>query len=526
MRTRLSVVLFALAALSACGPGGPASMEFVEISPLQPKIGDVVTVRFKLTDSRGVALAGQAVDFKLEGNKPGVTLSPTTATSIKGSGFAETQIVATARVTSVIVVATAGDKQVLSPAISFAGSVPNGRQFTFQCGHVAGSASGGAHAIGAYDPARNLIAGVKLECSAHVGDRNGDGVAGALVSFLTEAGTIGPTETTETSVVGDATVLYKTSYPLPAETTPGTFKWTPPDGSQTGQLIAPLWMEPWNWYARVFDPTNRGAALQEPRRIDPVRKNGADAIQLNPRDNLVTLIAVSAGEEGFSDDNNNGKWDPASGGNPAEAFDDLAEPFVDSNDNGVWDPGERYIDVNGDGKWNPPNGQWDANTLLWTSERILWTGFPLGEDTQGADAILRDIGNAGHSIAMTCPGTPCLQAGPVAHVSIFVSDPWVNTIAQNSDGDGCTIAAKGDKSLIVTTPSVANKGQKVLYPAGDIISLTIQDSRDPTASPADQRPRAVPPSAFEQPVICAYTSSMIEGETLLLTISTVTGTIE
>lgn len=53
MRVRALAVL-ALVSVSACGPSGPAQMEFVEIIPLQPRIGDVVTVRFKLLDYRGV----------------------------------------------------------------------------------------------------------------------------------------------------------------------------------------------------------------------------------------------------------------------------------------------------------------------------------------------------------------------------------------------------------------------------------------------------------------------------------------
>jgi LPS-assembly protein len=65
MRMRLFVVL-AVGVLSACGSTGPSVMEFVEVVPAQPKIGDVATVRFRLLDSRGVPLAGSNVDFKLQ----------------------------------------------------------------------------------------------------------------------------------------------------------------------------------------------------------------------------------------------------------------------------------------------------------------------------------------------------------------------------------------------------------------------------------------------------------------------------
>ena len=113
MRVRLLCLLVLSSGAFACGGTTPATMEFVEIVPAQPKLGDVVTVRFLLKDDRGVPLSG----------------APKQASTIKGSGIAETQLQVNSRVTSVIVVATAGDKQVSSPPITFAGSVPNGRQF-------------------------------------------------------------------------------------------------------------------------------------------------------------------------------------------------------------------------------------------------------------------------------------------------------------------------------------------------------------------------------------------------------------
>lgn len=326
-------VLATLLLLAGCGAGlGPSTMEFVEITPTQPRIGEIVTVRFRLYDERGLPLAGQQVDFKLQsGGNPAVTLSPTSAQSQRGSGFAEVQLQASNRVNSVIVVATAGNKTVLSPPITFAGSTPNHAQFTFQCGQIAGDASGGRHAIGAYDPSRALIAGVKLECSAHVGDRNGDGIPNALVSFLTEAGTIGPTETSQSNVVGDATILYKSSYPLPKDVDPENWTWTPPIGElQTGEYLVPLWMEPFAWVSNpaLNPPPAPGMNPREPSRLEqlgspfPRKNKDGTTIRMNPRDNLVTMIAVTAGEEAFTDSNNNGVQDDN------EPYVDLTEPFV------------------------------------------------------------------------------------------------------------------------------------------------------------------------------------------------------
>jgi hypothetical protein len=544
MRMRLFVVL-AVGVFSACGTNGPAVMEFVEVSPAQPKIGDVATVRFRLYDSRGVPLAGTTVDFKLQSPNTGVTLNPTSAVSIRGSGYAETQIVASSRVNSVIVVATAGDKQVFSPPITFAGTVPNGRQLTFQCGPVAAAGSGGRHAIGAYDATRYLIAGSAIDCTAHVADRNGDGVTDALVSFMTEAGAIGPSDVSKSNLVGDATVKHKTSLPLPVDVSPDTFSWTPPrdDPSNTGEYLAPLWMHPFNWaedpLALATTPNAR-PDLREPRRPDPIRfrPDGSGRYENNPRDNLVSLVAVTSGEEGFTDTDNDGKY------TEGEEFDDLTEPFVDSNDNGTWDADERFIDVNGNKKWDGKNGKWDANTLIWRQERLLWTGIPLTIDTLKATQ-LPPPGIAGHrpvfqaaspaTIALYCPcaagpgmcptgGSLCASAGPPVLVTAFLADPWFNSLAQNGDSDSCSIEV-GEKSPV---KAAANTGTGIAftYPAGQYISFVISDARDPLASPMESAPKRFPPIDFRVTISCTYTSAPTDSYVVKLPVGSITGTIE
>jgi hypothetical protein len=533
MRLRL-LALLALAGLSACGPSGPAVMEFVEITPARPRLGEVVTVRFKLLDFRGLPLAGTAVNFKLQADKAGVTLSPTTFTSLRGSGFAETQVVASARVNSVIVVATAGDKAVTSPPITFAGTVPNGRQFTFQCGDIAGVGSGGRHAIGAFDQSRNLIAGVKIECSAHAGDRNGDGVEGALVSFLTEAGTIGPTETTTADGVGSATITHKTSLPLPADVAPDQFSWTPiVDATHTGQYLVPLWMEPFNW---VENPLNPGTAptLREPRRPDPIRikPDNSGRYENNPRDNLVTMIAVTSGEEGFTDSNNNGLHDQG------EDFDDLTEPFVDSNDNGTWDPDERFIDVDGNKTWTGKNDKWDPNTLIWAQEKLLWTGMPAEQDivpvpmpaVPGPRPVFSPI--QPNRIDLRCPGTGglCAQAGDPMNgylpvdVTSYIADPWFNSLAQNGDADGCSVSEEDESPVAVKNSTAA--GAIFTYPAGRYLRFAIADTRDPNVPAMESTPRRTPPIGFKASIFCSFTASPLDAYIVQIFAGSVAGTIE
>ena len=100
---------------------------------------------------------------------------------------------------------------------------------------------------------------------------------------------------------------------------------------------------------------------------DACHPSGTPAVH-NPRDGIVSIIAMMTGEEGFIDKNGDGIY------NPGEPFIDLSEPFVDSNDNGTWDSGEFFQDVNNNSRWDRANAEWDDSTMLWTETRIVYTG--------------------------------------------------------------------------------------------------------------------------------------------------------
>src|SRR2546426_6063226 len=52
----------------------------------------------------------------------------------------------------------------------------------------------------------------------------------------------------------------------------------------------------------------------------------------NPRDQLVTIIAMVRGEEAFVDANLDGQY------TPGELFVDQGDPFIDANDDNAYDP--------------------------------------------------------------------------------------------------------------------------------------------------------------------------------------------
>lgn len=494
-----AALILATSALFACAAPTPASLQFQGAAPPNPTIGQGATLTFKALSAAGQPMGNVAVKFALKGSPSGVTLSTKSATTEPLLGTAQVTVTAETRITSVTVVATVGATSA-SGSVTFAGtsaSNASAAQFTFQCGATAGAGSGGIHAIGAFDESRNLIAGVKVICSAHVADINGDAIVGAPVSFLTEAGTIEASSITVSDVAGNADVLYKTSLPLPQDVDPVTFTWAL--SPLTRQYVAPLWMEPYNW---VENPTTGvGTPGNEPRRPDPIRPG----IINNPRDNLVTLIAVTNGQEAFVDLNGNGVRD----GN--EPFTDLGEPFVDANDNGVFDPGEKFIDVNGNGQWDGPNGKWDSNTTIWTEERILWTGFPAAQDSVGpyATLVLKSTSN------LTLPHFGGGQA------DYFLADPWWNAIARNAATDGCS---QSSGSNLVTISSTSSEfGVRPVYPPGDHVTIFLKDVHDPAANPP------VPPLtvALGWTVYprCTFTSSPDQGFTYTVGFPAVSGTV-
>lgn len=512
MRLGLAVCVAVVSGvLAACQPPVPASLEFVSQSPAQPRLGEITTLSFRAIDTRGQPQAGVRVTFAVQAPVSGVELNPTVATTDVGTGIASTQVVANGgRVASVVVTATVGDKVASSPAVTFAGSSSSSRQFTFQCGSVAGDGSGGVHAIGAWDETRNLIAGEKVDCIAHVADRNGDGVVGAQVSFLTEAGTIGPSATSVTDVVGNAQVLYKTSLPAPDDVAPAAFTWNPTnDATHTGDYIAPLWMHPFEWTADPIANYGKDPDLNEPNRPDPIRRDAkGNPLTNNPRDNLVSLIAVTTGEEAFDDRNNNGVWDQG------EPFTDLTEPFVDNNDNGTWDPGERYVDANGNGKWDGKNGQYDAVTLIWVQERILWTGVPHAEDVNATARNPKPV------LKVLTP-----PAGVKQHLDQFgsilaqfiVADPWFNSLARNGDGDGCSTGSSGPIKVDKLTT-----GKALTYPSYTLLSYTIADTRDPS-NPDGVVTYPANVVNWQTYANCLFTSSPLEGNQVSVTAPSVFG---
>jgi hypothetical protein len=89
----------------------------------------------------------------------------------------------------------------------------------------------------------------------------------------------------------------------------------------------------------------------------------------NPRDQLVTIIAMVRGEEAFVDGNLNGQYDSG------ELFVDQGDPFIDANDNNAYDPvtEPRFCGGASCAAYNPPNGVWDSDRTIWAPTWVVFT---------------------------------------------------------------------------------------------------------------------------------------------------------
>lgn len=353
------------------------SIEFVSATPQVIGVkgfGQTETsdVKFLLKDINGNPVVdGIGVSFTMNGPSGGnlpadggeylgdIDSSPTTATASTVGGYASVILHSGKVAGPVTIIATVTG---ISPAISsssavisIGGGVPSATHFNL--------------AVSQFNIAGFSVSGSEATIEAYMADRFGNYnvLTGTSVSFYTEAGAIERHDTT-TSVsgadeAGKAEVVIRTQEPMPSDVTK----------SSAGDSISTAYFGGGN---------------------EPFYTYGGQTY--NPRDGWVTILATVQGEEAFNDANGNGLYDAG------EAFTDLGEPFYDKNDDGCYnngatmncngvisastDPFEEYIDVNGNGTYNFPNGVWDGpacpaagcqtSKMIWDDIKMVYTGIP------------------------------------------------------------------------------------------------------------------------------------------------------
>ena len=371
------------------------------------------------------------------------------------------------------------------------------------------------HSVTAFDPTRTLLAGPSIPCSARVSDVAGAPLAGVQLHLLAEAGRLnGGASNTE----GVVELLHEVSLPVPLDVEPADARIPRPnDTERTGQPWAPAWMHPEGWGAKptqLFGPQMMG---REPSRPDPIRITDAGRLILNPRDNLVTLVAWVDGSEPLDDINGNGQQDEG------ETFVDLTEPFVDANDDGTWNQGEAFVDSNANGKWDGKNLIWDRQTKLWAQERVLWTGLPASQDMQALPSVTMHRRVAfGLAPTLVCPplGGGCASAlpnGPNMLVQFYMADPWFNAMTRTSATAGCEVLSLDASPLVTYGVPTTTLDSSNDAPDGVLGSVSVTDVRDPN-SPSTNPPLRAPALGYRGAIACEVSDGSPGGHMTFMTV--------
>lgn len=378
-------------------PGPPTNIAVTSAQPfvlgLQGSgIQERGVISYLVTDSLGVPAPGITVNFTIQAPTLGITL-------LKTSGVSDLNGAVTAAFTSGLevgvtnVVATVATTNATVPqAVAVRGAKPSANGFYFRCANAS---------LPVYTTVPRYETTI---CTVRLADRFGNRVGiPTVVNFATEAGAIAASVTTKGFDIknpdapeeGSATVTFSSDMgngDSPADVAP---------------LAATTGQYPWD----LLSP-------------EPSRPNGQ--LTLNPRDQLVTIIAMTRGEEAFEDANHNGLLDPG------EVFIDQGDPFVDANDNNAYDTAVtgglaevRFCGLNADcSTYHGPNGVWDADTVIWKPTWVVFTGAGVPSTARaGVAEAPPDFGApscADYKDAFVAGHTSTIFA------NIFVYDRWLN----------------------------------------------------------------------------------------------------
>jgi hypothetical protein len=433
-------------------PGSAGSLQFVSANPtaigvIGSPLPQQSTITFRVRDRNGNPVAdGTVVTFTLiSGVGGGEFLTPLTAGT--AGGLASTSLTS----------GTVSGPVRVKASVTVVDST-TGRTATLSSSSTNVSIEGGSPsafhfgvAPGFLNIAGQVTLGIICPVDAAVGDRFGNPVPpGTAVSFFANGGVItaqGPTDDN-----GDTPgVVIKTGPPLPHV------------GSST-------------------DPTD-------------------------PRTGMVTIIAVTQGEEGFLDANGNGLFD---GSQEFDSTLDTPEPFIDhvtlcteqlpggttrpcqlppdpslprllsGNDQfDPTDPFELFFDGNGNGAWDDPNGVWDADKAIFASTRVLFSGpteLQVGRLQSDGKCCLpsqRCVGvtpspdPTGNPSGFSVPNGGVADRGPFC---ILVSDPAGHPLVS-----GTTLTVTTSAGAIAGTSNVALPDTQQSGPGTTLFTFTVID---------------------------------------------------
>ena len=405
-------------------PGPAGSLEFVSVTEtVIGVIGSALpqksTITFRVRDVNGNPVGdGTVVTFTLvSGVGGGETIAPTQAGTTVG--LAST-------------VLTSGT---VSGPVRVQASVVGTTTLTSSSTNVsiAGGTPSGAH-FGVFPQFRNIAGlvtqGIICGVEGSVGDRFGNPVPpGTAVSFFTNGGIISPQGLTDG--LGNA----------------------PAAGGEAGGGL---------------------------KTANPIPHVGTATNSADPRTGMVTILAVTQGEETFIDSNGNGMFDGPQEFDPSDPELDTPEPFIDQvtlcnstafpapcppnplnpptlTGNNQFDPTNRFelfIDANGNGLWDLANDVWDADKPIFAMARVLFSGptvLEVGRQQNDGSCLTPRLdpvnGNPGGFVS---PNGGAADRGPFC---IIVSDPAGHPLVS-----GTTI------SITTTSGAISGTSTRLILP--------------------------------------------------------------
>jgi adhesin/invasin len=221
-----------------------------------------------------------------------------------------------------------------------------------------------------------------------------------------------------------------------------------------------------------------GDAPSNIKTAAPIPHVGPTADPNDPRTGLVTITAVTQGEETFVDSNGNGIFDgpqefPLSTSpelDAPESFIDhvtlcngtsfpvacsanpVTPPLLAGNRqfDGI-DPFELFIDGNGNSLWDPPNAVWDANKPIFASTRVLFSGPTVLRVGRFINSTCVNVDPNG----FTVPPGGAADLGPFC---IVVSDPGGHPLVSGTTINVTTSAGTISGTTTVTLPDTQLSG--------------------------------------------------------------------
>ena len=403
-----------------------ASIEYVSATPQvigiqgtgSTEVSDVI---FAVKDINGDPIAnGTKIDFTMNGPSGGklpgaggeyignvIDDTPTQASGVTNGGQVTISLHSGKVAGPVTIIATVSGTPISTSTatISIGGGLPSAKHFSL--------------ATTKFNLPGLRIYGLEATETAFIADRFGnfDLLTGTSVSFYTEAGAIGRSGTTDATGVTTSTI--RTQAPAPVD-------------------VPHLASEP--------SYTSGGRTF-------------------NPRDGWLTVLATVQGEEAFNDANGDGNYEIG------ETFTDLGEPFIDKNDDGCrnsgtdkncngvitasTEPFEEYIDANGNGKYDGPNGVWDGPNCPGANcqtSKMIWTDITLQfTDTEPVFYSSAFVPSGTFAAAPTS-----ITAGSSGSFSVIYGDYNLGALEA-----GTTVTATASSGTVTTTLVESPLGDRV-----------------------------------------------------------------